>query len=53
MFRMIKGAVVTHFVKYESRYTFFTEQLVSMVIPLGDLSYTVCYYIRSDADEGI
>ena len=44
MFRMITGSTVGHFIKYESRYTFFTEQFTSLVIPWSDLDYTACYY---------
>lgn len=50
MYKMFRGAIYHHFVKYESRYTFFTDQLVTLVIPIGDLSYTVCYYIK-DGDS--
>lgn len=44
MYRMMYGAVIGHFIKYESRFTFFTDQFVSMVTPLRDMDYTVCYY---------
>jgi hypothetical protein len=46
MFRMISGSTVGHFIKYESRYTFFTEQFASLVIPFSDLDYTLCYYMK-------
>lgn len=44
MYRMIYGATIGHFFKYESRYTFFLDQFVSMVTPLRDVDYTICYY---------
>jgi hypothetical protein len=46
MFRMVAGSTVGHFIKYESRFTFFTEQFASLVIPWRDLDYTVCYYYK-------
>lgn len=44
MYKMGWGATFGHFIKYESRYTFFTDQFVSMVTPLRDVDYTLCYY---------
>jgi len=41
---MFWGSFFGHFIKYESRYTFFSEQLISMIIPFMDLEYTFCYY---------
>lgn len=46
MYKMIAGALWGHYIKYESRYTFFTDQFASMVTPMRDLDYTVCYYNR-------
>jgi EXS family len=44
MYRTMWGALAGHFWKYESRFTFFTDQFVSMVTPFRDLDYTICYY---------
>lgn len=44
MYKMIGGSTVGYFHKYRSRYTFFTEQFTSLVIPFSDLGYTACYY---------
>lgn len=44
MYRMMFGATIGHFIKYESRYTFFLDQFTSMAVPLRDLDYTICYY---------
>lgn len=44
MYRMFKGALWGHFVKYESRFTFFTDQFTSMITGMRDVDYTFCYY---------
>ena len=44
MYNMFRGALWGHFIRYESRFTFFTDQFASMVTPMRDLDYTVCYY---------
>ncbi|CAD8044114.1 unnamed protein product [Paramecium primaurelia] len=44
MYRMLKGALFTHFISYDARYTFVLDQFVSLFSPIRDLEYTVCYY---------
>ncbi|CAD8047111.1 unnamed protein product [Paramecium sonneborni] len=44
MYRMLKGALFTHFLCYDGRYTFVLDQFVSLFSPIRDLEYTICYY---------
>ncbi|CAK78750.1 unnamed protein product (macronuclear) [Paramecium tetraurelia] len=44
MYRMLKGALFTHFLSYDARYTFVLDQFVSLFSPIRDLEYTICYY---------
>ncbi|CAD8135336.1 unnamed protein product [Paramecium octaurelia] len=44
MYRMLKGALFSHFLAYDARYTFVLDQFVSLFSPIRDLEYTICYY---------
>ncbi|KAM3145495.1 hypothetical protein pb186bvf_002269 [Paramecium bursaria] len=49
MFRMFYGVIYLHAIKYEARYTFILDQICSLILPMRDIDYTICYYYHQYA----
>jgi hypothetical protein len=48
MFKLIVNTVISPFSKVNFEIGWITDQLVSLITPLKDLAYTICYYWHLD-----
>jgi hypothetical protein len=51
MFRLFMESMASIFIKTEFKHVWFTDQLTSMVGPLRDIEYTLCYYVHYNSIE--
>mmetsp|Transcript_6853 Transcript_6853/g.12446 ORF Transcript_6853/g.12446 Transcript_6853/m.12446 type:complete len:625 (+) Transcript_6853:814-2688(+) len=49
--KILMRSFASPFTKSDFTHVFITDQLISLVIPLTDLEYTLCFYFSSDKDS--
>lgn len=46
MFKLLLESIVSIMITIEFKHVWFTDQLTSLIGPLRDMEYTLCYYVH-------